>query len=82
MSKNSVSKPDFFESADIFLQFLYELNVLCYIEHAGTEEFFSWSFRDRSPANFSPQVKTHERYEIHHGIAKSLNIGRQLGRRT
>jgi hypothetical protein len=81
ISKNAVSKPDFFESADTFLQFLYELNVIAYIEDAGGEQLFRWCFRERSPGNFSPKVKTHERYSIHYGLAKSLNIGRQLSRR-
>ncbi|HEX8635766.1 MAG TPA: hypothetical protein VF703_16575 [Pyrinomonadaceae bacterium] len=78
ISRNSIVKPSFFDTADVFLQFLYELNVICYQEHAGNEIFSRWCFRERSSANFSPKVKTNERYLIHYGLAKALNTGRHL----
>lgn len=77
ISNNSVSSPVFFESPDTFLQFLYELNVLSYEEYTDRETFIHWCFRDRTPTNLSPKVKTGENYRIHYGLAKSLNTGRK-----
>ncbi len=77
IKKNRFNIPCFFESADIFLQFLYELNIICYIDRSDDEDFFHWCFRERSYANISPKVKTDSVYQIHHGLAKSLNVGRK-----
>jgi hypothetical protein len=73
--------PGFFETQDTFLQFLYELNVISYIEDAAFEQFHRWCFRERSLGNFSPKVKTHERYSIHPGLTKALNTGSSIFRR-
>ncbi len=79
LDKNSLSKPKFFETADIFLQFLYELNVLCYNEDTvDGKVFIRWCFWERSSTNLSPKVKTHLRYTIHYGLAKALNSGKTL----
>lgn len=76
------SLPQFFESADVFLQFLYEQNVLCYIEQEdgddNSEKFIRWCFRERTPSNLSPKVRTHVDYEIFYGLTKSLNVGRPV----
>lgn len=74
---NKFRRPVIFESADTFLQFLFELNVVCYIESGqdtGTE-FLRWCFRERSYANIRPKVRTHQRYKMHYGIARALNTG-------
>lgn len=36
--------PDFMETAETFLQFLYDQNIICYIEDAGDERFIRWCF--------------------------------------
>lgn len=74
--RNNIQKPKFCETHDTFLQFLYDLNILCYIEDTDRKPFISWCHRDRSPSNISPKVKTHRRYEIHYGITKALNLGK------
>lgn len=75
------SRPAFFETADIFLQFLYELNILSYSEITESEQFQRWCFRERTYSNISPKVKTGEKYGIHYGIARALNTGRRIMRR-
>jgi len=72
--KNNI--PEFVESIDGFLQFLYETNILCYVEDYQAEPLFRFCYRERSIANISPKVKTNERYIIHYGLAKELNVGR------
>lgn len=76
ISENEKEKPVFFETADKFLQFLYDLNILCYVEETIDETFIRWCFRERNFSNISPKVKTHLRYEIHYGFSKALNLGK------
>ena len=77
-SRNKTQRPKFCETHDTFLQFLYDLNIVCYIEDVGMESFISWCHRDISPSNLSPKIKTHRRYEIHYGITKALNLGKEF----
>jgi hypothetical protein len=71
--------PEFTEEPDKFLQFLYDTNVLCYIDQSEYgEPFFSWCYRDRSMFSFFPKVKLHVRYRIHYGLHKSLKVGTLL----
>jgi hypothetical protein len=72
--KNNI--PEFVESVDGFLQFLYDTNIICYVEDYEAEPLFRFCYRERSIANISPKVKTKERYIIHYGLAKELNVGR------
>jgi hypothetical protein len=78
LKKNSLATPSFFTTPDNFLQFLYELNVVCYIVDTYNEPFFGWCFRDRTLSNIAPKVKTEARYEIHYGLRKALDLGRTL----
>ncbi|HTD98463.1 MAG TPA: hypothetical protein VK668_04230 [Mucilaginibacter sp.] len=78
---NNINEPKFFETADSFLQFLFDLNVICYIEIIKGKPYIHWCFKERNYANLSPKVKTGCRYEIHYGLLKSLNFGkRSFGR--
>lgn len=77
-NRNRIERPKFCETHDTFLQFLYDLNILCFIEDTDKESFISWCYRDRSSSNLSPKIKTHRRYEIHYGITKALNLGREF----
>ena len=72
--------PKFFGSPEDFLQFLYELSIICYIQEAedDAEKFISWCHQDRSTVNISPKVITRVRYEIHYGLAKALNVGKRF----
>ena len=77
----SATPPRFMVTANDFLQFLFDLNVICYIEHAAGDEhkpFIHWCFRDRNYANISPKVKEGVEYQIAYGLSKALNLGKIL----
>lgn len=83
LNLNKYEVPKFFESADIFLQYLYELNVICYFDVTKEGDVWGrWCFRERSYANISPKVKTKLVYEVHYGLGKAFNLGRSLKRRS
>ena len=77
---NRIEKPEFLETADSFLQFLYDTNIVCYIEESELEPLFRWCYRERSPSNIAPKVKTGERHRIHYGLFKALNVGARFTR--
>jgi len=82
LENNRFRKPTFFDSADTFLQYLYGLNILCYIEETRDRHVLArWCFRERTFSNISPKVKTHLRYEIHYGMGKAFNLGKPLKER-
>jgi cold shock CspA family protein len=75
--------PQFFETANVFLQFLYEQNVISYKEEDASgkedsEQFIRWCFRERTFANMAPKVRIGVEYEIHYGLSKALNVGRPI----
>lgn len=71
--------PQFMKTANDFLQFLFELNIICYIEKTQDHKpFIHWCFKDRSYANISPKVKAHVEYEVFYGLAKALNVGKEF----
>lgn len=69
--------PEFVDDPESFLQFLYESNIICYIEDMEEKPYFRWCYRERSPSNISPKVKFSLRYMIHYGLNKALNVGKQ-----
>lgn len=80
---NQIDVPTFFESSDRFLQFLYDLNVICFIEDTeDCQTHIHWSFRDRSYSNINPKVKEGVRYSIHYGLQKAFNTGKTFEKRT
>lgn len=83
IERNEIDIPTFFESSDKFLQFLYDLNVICYIEDIenDSETHIHWSFRDRSYSNITPKVKEGVRYSIHYGLQKAFNTGKRFEKR-
>jgi len=78
LEENSIKKPMFFETPDKFLQFLFDMNVICYIEDSIKGPYINWCFRERSYANLFPKVKLGLRYEIHYGLGKALNVGQSF----
>ncbi len=76
ISRNSKIKPSFCETPDIFLQFLYDHNVISYIADTDDGPFFGWCYRERSPSNIAPRVRTNARYEVHYGLMKALDLGK------
>lgn len=78
IERNNFNKPQFFETADTFLQFLYDLNIICYIETWQNKDFIRWCFRERNYSNISPKVKANCNYQIHKGFLKSLNFEKKI----
>jgi hypothetical protein len=72
------SIPEFMDTADNFLQFLFELNIIAYVEQTDhNDSFFHWCFRERNYANLTPKVKYEVNYRIHPGLTTSLSLGRK-----
>ena len=83
LQKQSTERPQFCGSPDEFLQFIYELNVVAYVLDTDTMSgpFFGYCFRERSPSNISPKVRTHARYQVHYGLMKALDLGMHFNTR-
>lgn len=77
-------EPVFMENERVFLQFLYEMGVICYKEYQQHKTIYRWCFRERTYANMNPKIGSEAvDYEIHLGLLKALNAGslRQTQRR-
>ncbi len=74
LNSNGLSPGVIFQTADILLQFLYELNIICYLEDlpSRARPRYHWCFRERSYANIRPKVRPRQTYMIHYGIAEAL----------
>lgn len=78
-SVNGLPQPRFMTNPAAFLQFLYDLNIIVYIEYPENDKpYFRWCFRERSYANISPKVKEGVTYEVFYGLGKALNLGHRL----
>jgi hypothetical protein len=79
LNRTKLSIPRFMNNPEEFLQFLYDLNVICYIERTEyNEPFIHWYFKDRTYSNISPKIKIEREYEIFYGMSKALNTGRRF----
>ena len=79
MESSSNEIPRFMNSPEDFLQFLYDLNIICYFEHTDDgKRHIHWCFKDRTYSNISPKIKTEKTYEIFYGMSKALNTGTKL----
>lgn len=78
LKRNSIEKPTFAMTPDTFLQFLFDLAVLCYVAETKDEQFYGWCFRERTATNIAPKVRTDVRYLIHLGLRKALELGKIL----
>lgn len=73
--KTKQNIPRFAENKDIFLQFLYDANIICYREIRDRMVYFRWCYRERGPSNISPKVLLDaDEYSIHRGLFKALNV--------
>ncbi|MBK5123928.1 funZ protein [Burkholderia sp. R-69980] len=78
----AADRPAFMATANDFLQFLYDLNVICYFEETDRgEKLIRWCFREREYSNISPKVKVGLEYQVFYGLAKSLNVGKPLNKK-
>jgi len=69
--------PAFAATKEIFIQFLYDTNIICYIEDMEYEPMFRWCYRERDFSRIAPKVKYELRYRVHYSLYKALNIGSQ-----
>jgi hypothetical protein len=77
LDTNSIKRPKFVEAPDVFLQFLYELNVIFFIEKKAGGNFIRLCLRERNPTNISPKIITHQTYQVHYGLIEALNVGKK-----
>lgn len=71
--------PGFLQTKEKFLQFLFELNVICYLDRVEDGRMWMrWCYRERSYSNIAPKVKLHTEYRIHYGLSKALNVGKRI----
>ena len=68
--------PKFMEDPHMFLQLLYDSNVIAAIENEG--RFFHFSYREKSPTNIAPEVPygAEYSYKFHYGLYKKAKFGR------
>lgn len=82
VERNNIGIPIFFESSDTFLQFLFQLNIICYIDKTiDNDDMYHWCFRERSYANLNPKIKAGVTYQLHYGLNKVFNVGKQVKKR-
>jgi hypothetical protein len=67
--------PLFAENCDLFLQLLFDLNIVSYEEKSDRGTLYRHCFRERSYANISPEVRINSYYRIFDGLHKTLNVG-------
>jgi hypothetical protein len=68
--------PEFIDTKEMFLQFLYESNIICYIDQGENESLFRYCYRERNIANLTPKVEFNKHYKFHYGLIKALNLGK------
>ncbi|MBI4288509.1 MAG: funZ protein [Chloroflexi bacterium] len=80
MKRNSMPIPTFCDTPDNFLQFLYDLNIICSkVDSTNSgSRFFGWCYRERSPSNIAPKVRLGVDYEVHYGLMKALDLGKHF----
>lgn len=63
---------DISSSPEDFLQFLYSINIIGYIEKKDFKVFVHYCFRDRTPVKLRPRVKYGLDYTVHPGLQRAL----------
>jgi hypothetical protein len=75
--------PVFMATPELFLQFLYDLNIICYEEYPVNDRPYTrWCFLERNYSNISPKVKENVTYVIFYGLRKALNVGSEFMRNS
>jgi len=81
ISKRSTVIPKFMSTSGDFLQFLYDLNIISYIEYPIEDKpYIRWCFRQRSYGDINPKVKEGCDYQIFYGLYKALNVGQEFSK--
>jgi hypothetical protein len=78
LTNSNTKIPNFLNSVEKFIQFLYSNNIIAYIEFSKKEAYMRWCFRERNYSNISPKVQLNARYTIHYGLHKALNLGQKI----
>lgn len=73
---NAKEIPQFVEDPKMFIQLLYDSNVIAAIEEGG--QYFHFSYREKSPSNIAPEVPYGKdiKYRFHYGLYKKARMGR------
>lgn len=73
---NAQDIPKFVEDPKMFMQLLYDSNVITAIEEEG--RYFHFSYREKSPSNIAPEVPYSKdmEYRFHYGLYKKAKMGR------
>jgi len=84
INSTSTTRPKFTVTANEFLQFLYDLNIICYIEEAKdfSHRFIHWCYKEKSYSNLSPKIKEHKEYQIFYSLTKALKLGKEYTNRN
>lgn len=82
VNSGNVAIPEFMNSANAFLQFLFDLNIISYVEYlkipnGRQDKHIRWCFRERTYGNIAPKVKEGAEYQIFKSLYKALNVGRE-----
>lgn len=78
IERNDLTPPAFFANDSDFLQFLYDMDVICYIQELSDgEKHIHWSYRERNYSNVSPKVQEGRTYSIHYGLRKLFDTGKR-----
>lgn len=74
--ENAKDIPQFVEDPKLFMQLLYDSNVITAIEEGG--QYFHYSYREKSPSNIAPEVPygKNTEYRFHYGLYKKTRMGR------
>ena len=74
--ENATNIPQFVEEPQVFLQLLYDSNLIAAIEGEG--RFFHFAYREKSPSNIAPKVPYGKdfKYRFHYGVYKKARMGR------
>ena len=79
VQSQGLEEPKFLKTVEGFLQFLYDVNIICYYEDASDESFLRWCFREKEATDLSPRVMLYTTYRIHDALLKTLNVGKSFG---
>jgi hypothetical protein len=75
--RRDLSIPSELNNPDDFLQLLYELNMICYVDKDNMgRNYYRYCYRERERYNLRPQVKTETCYQVHKSILKALNLAK------
>lgn len=76
VNKEELTIKQLTEGPEQFLQLLYSMNVIGYVErNPSGQRFIHYCFRDRSPVVLNPKVVVGEDYTTHAGLARALKVG-------